>query len=66
MLVVTEVGEAAEAVRHEDVKNFVEELADTVIRVFDIAGMMDVDIAGAISDKMDFNEERPHKHGKEL
>lgn len=38
------------------------ELADTVIRVFDLAGALDMDLGGAIAEKMAFNAQRPdHK-----
>lgn len=40
------------------------ELADVVIRVFDLAAHMKMNIGGAILDKMEFNKNRPHKHGK--
>lgn len=66
MLVVTEVSEAAEALRHDDYPNFVEELADTFIRLFDICGTMNLNVHEMIAMKMDFNVGRPHKHGKEL
>jgi hypothetical protein len=35
------------------------ELADAVIRIFDLAGAYDLDIAGAIVEKMQFNQVRP-------
>lgn len=64
MLVVSEVGEAAEAVRHHDLDNFKEEIADTFIRLLDICGTMQIDPEIIIATKMRFNEKRPHKHGK--
>jgi len=78
MLVVTEVAEAAEAYRHLHFKtyvhqwpqhdaiyeNFKEELADTAIRLFDLAGALDIDLEEAIDKKMKVNETRPIKHGK--
>lgn len=64
MLVVTEVGEAAEAVRKGDIENFKEELADTIIRVLDITHSMGVDISEEIANKMEVNEKRPFLHGK--
>lgn len=64
MLVVTEVSEAAEAVRHNDPTNFKEEIADTFIRLLDIVGIMGIDIAQEINDKMLINETRPIKHDK--
>jgi NTP pyrophosphatase (non-canonical NTP hydrolase) len=39
------------------------ELADIVIRVFDLAGMLNIDIAAEIERKMRYNESRPYKHG---
>ena len=66
MLVVSELGEAAEAVRHHDEANFAEELADTVIRIYDICGRMGIDLGKAISDKMAVNEGRPYRHGKQV
>lgn len=64
MLVVTEVAEAAEAVRHQDIENFEEEIADTFIRLLDICGTMGIDPEEIILRKMATNLERPHKHGK--
>ena len=66
MLVGTELCEAAGAVRHHDMANFEEELADTLIRIYDIAGRMDIDLGVAIAQKMAINEGRPHLHGKKL
>jgi len=43
-----------------------EELADAIIRVFDLAGRLDLDIIGAISAKLDYNFNRPYKHGKTM
>lgn len=38
------------------------ELADAVIRIFDLAGAMNLDVAGAIAEKIAFNTHRPdHK-----
>ena len=64
MLVVSEVAEAAEAVRHNDTPNFYEELADTFIRLFDICGSMGINMEPYIEEKMEKNKERPVKHGK--
>ena len=64
MLVVTEVAEAAEAVRHGDASNFREELADTFIRLMDITAAMNINIEDEIIKKMAVNEKRPIKHGK--
>jgi len=40
------------------------EMADVVIRIMDYAAASDLDIAGAIIAKMEYNTTRPHKHGK--
>lgn len=64
MLVVTEVSEAAEAVRHDDVGNFKEELADAFIRLMDITSSCGYDIESEIRSKMAVNEQRPYKHAK--
>ena len=42
------------------------ELADIVIRVFDLAGWLEIDLDHAILEKMVYNETRPPKHGKEF
>lgn len=69
MLIVSEVAEAMEG----DRKNLMDdklphrpmrevELADAVIRIMDLAGAYDMDLAGAIVEKMAFNAVRPdHK-----
>lgn len=65
MLVVTEVSEAAEAVRSNDLKNFGEELADVFIRLLDICATTGIDIKAAIDAKMKINEQRAYKHGRQ-
>jgi len=64
MLVVTEVAEAAEAVREDDREGFAEEVADTFIRLLDICGSIGLDIEGEIKRKMKVNRGRPYRHGK--
>lgn len=39
------------------------ELADTVIRIFDICGQYDIDLEAAIIQKMNYNKTRLVKHG---
>ena len=65
MLIVTEVGEAMEGHRkllmddHLPDRTMLEvELADVVIRVFDLAGGIGLDIAGAIAAKLQYNATR--------
>lgn len=69
MLIVSEVSEAMEGDRkglmddklpHREMREV--ELADAVIRCFDLAGAYRFDLAGAIAEKMLFNAKRPdHK-----
>jgi NTP pyrophosphatase (non-canonical NTP hydrolase) len=62
-LIHSEVSEALEADRKGDRENFVEELADVVIRVFDLCGSEGIDLEKAIKEKMEYNKKRLHKHG---
>jgi NTP pyrophosphatase (non-canonical NTP hydrolase) len=65
MLVVTELAEAAEAVRHGDEANFKEEMADAYIRMLDMTGtFVGFDLEQEIENKMAVNEGRPQLHGK--
>lgn len=66
MLMVTELSEAAEAVRRGDIDNFTEEMADTMIRIFDTCGTMNIDIKAAVLKKMKINKQRPYMHGKKI
>lgn len=69
MLSVSELSEAMEGDRkglkddklpHRDMREV--ELADAVIRIFDLAGAYGMDLGGAISEKMAYNSIRPdHK-----
>lgn len=42
------------------------ELADIVIRVLDLAGALQIDLASAIKEKAAYNATRGHKHGKQF
>lgn len=78
MLVVSEVAEAAEEVRtthplhlsrtwsNIDGKpeGFGVELADAVIRIFDLSGALGIDLQSLIETKHAFNATRPIRHGK--
>lgn len=69
MLIVSEVAEAMEGDRkglqddklpHREMREV--ELADAVIRCFDLAGAYNMDLGAAISEKLAFNAQRPdHK-----
>lgn len=70
--VAGEIGEAVEAMRHgnpesEKIAGFShveEELADTLIRIFDYCALKQYDLGGAVMAKMAYNSGRPHLHGK--
>jgi NTP pyrophosphatase (non-canonical NTP hydrolase) len=40
-----------------------EEIADILIYLMDIAGLLDVDVENAVATKMEFNTGRPWRHG---
>lgn len=62
-----ELSEAAEAYRKkEGDDHIVEELADVVIRIFDLCGSRGWNLERAITDKMEFNKTRPYRHGGKL
>lgn len=42
------------------------ELADAVIRIADLAFLLDGDLEAAIEEKHAFNATRPHKHGRQF
>lgn len=70
-LMHSELSEALEAARAgypTDSKipfdNFTVELADCVIRIFDLAGGLSLQLVDALLAKHEFNKTRPHKHGK--
>jgi len=73
-LLHSEISEALEDYRvgkmtttlREDGKpqGFPSELADVAIRLFDLCGQLNIDLEHEIRIKSDFNETRPHKHGK--
>lgn len=64
MLIVSELGEALEAIRKGDVQNEAEEVADAFIRILDYCGTYRIDLGVATVKKMAVNEGRPYKHGK--
>lgn len=62
-----ELSEAAEAYRNkEGDERIVEELADVLIRIFDLCGARNWDLEKAVLRKMEFNKTRPHRHGGKL
>lgn len=73
MLIVTEIGECAEAFRNgnppcerlgmKHLSHAEEELADAVIRIIQMADEYGFNLPGAITRKMSFNWTRPYRHG---
>jgi len=71
-LMHSELSEALEALRNGnpssnkiiEYSSLEEELADTVIRIMDYAFGNDLDIAGAIIAKIEYNKNREYMHGK--
>lgn len=60
----SEVGEAVGAIQHGEYLQLHEELADIVIRTFDLADYLGCRLGDCIVLKMKKNENRPYKHGK--
>ena len=71
-LIHAEISEALEALRDGnpssnkiiDYSSLEEELADAVIRIMDYCFGKDLDIAGAILAKIEYNRSREYMHGK--
>ena len=71
-LIHSEISEALEAMRNDnpssskiiEFSSVEEELADAVIRIMDYAFGKDLDIAGAILAKIEYNQSREYMHGK--
>ena len=72
MLMVTELAEACEGLRHgnppdDKLTQFSSdavELADCVIRILDYCAAYGIDIGAVIEAKHKYNVSRPYKHGK--
>lgn len=72
-LMHSEISEALECYREGDMKlrrredgkveGFPSELADVVIRAYDLAGALGIDLDAAIEEKYLFNVTRPYRHG---
>ena len=69
-LMHSELSEALEADRESkrsdkipEFSGVEEELADTVIRIFDTAAELKLDLVGALRAKLDYNDSRPYRHG---
>lgn len=73
MLINTELSEMAEGIRKPQQSNHIpdialinEELADVLIRCFDLAGYLNIDLDSAVQRKMEFNANREQMHGGKL
>lgn len=42
------------------------ELADVIIRILDLCGTYNIDLAAALKVKMDYNKIRPYRHGGKI
>ena len=63
--IASECGEAVAAIQHgEPTEALIEELADIIIRTFDLAMHLSGDIGNTLVAKMETNKTRPYKHGK--
>jgi len=71
-LISCEVSEAIEAVRNRQMRTsfedgkpegFAIELADIALRLADLCGGMEIDLAAAIATKMEYNRTRTARHG---
>lgn len=65
-LIGTEVSEAIEAERKQDLDNLAEELADIILRVGDLAAFVHIDLDKVVREKMAANDARPVRHGGKL
>jgi NTP pyrophosphatase (non-canonical NTP hydrolase) len=63
-LIHSELSEALEYDRIGNSAGVAEELADVVIRVGDLCGLLNIDLESEIKKKMKINFERPRLHGK--
>lgn len=73
MLITTEVAECAEGIRKPgksehcpELTKVEEEVADILIRLFDFAGYMKIDLDRAVEVKMAYNAKRTNMHGGKL
>lgn len=71
MLCVSELGEALEADRKDEMDQHLQgrigievELADCIIRIMDMGVGKEYEVAEALIEKLAYNRTRPHKHGK--
>ena len=56
--------EKAKVFKEKFKDTFQDEIADTFIRLFDLVGYLDIRIDDWIKAKLEYNRQRPYKHGK--
>ncbi len=61
----SEVSEASEAVRDNDVEGFAEELADIFIRLVNLCKVWEIDLEEEVIKKHNKNIDRPYLHGRQ-
>ena len=67
LLINGEVNEAVEVLRKDQGSDRLhEELADVFIRLFDLAGYVNMDVESCVSSKMEYNKLRKYRHGREF
>ena len=65
-LIHSEVSEALEAFREQDINNFKEEMADIVIRVLDCVAAFESNFHKVLCDKIEYNRTREFRHGGKM
>jgi NTP pyrophosphatase (non-canonical NTP hydrolase) len=60
----SEVSEASEAIRDNDVEGFAEELADIFIRLVNLCEVWEINLEEEVIKKHNKNLNRPHLHGR--
>jgi NTP pyrophosphatase (non-canonical NTP hydrolase) len=64
MLINSELCEALEQLRNQNITEFNVEIADVFIRLFDLCGYLEIPIKEYIDSKIELNKTRAFKHGK--
>lgn len=65
-LIHSEISEALEAFRVQNMDNFSEECADTAIRLLDMCEFLDINLEEEIERKHNINKQRPYRHGGKI
>ena len=65
-LIHSEVSEAVEEARKEDVMAMGHELADVILRVTQLCYTLQIPLDTMVQAKLEYNKTRPYKHGDKL